>query len=54
MMDARDLLALPFDERQALAEMLRDSVGYPVGLDSPVLPAWQLAQMVALLERFDD
>lgn len=49
--DVSILLALPAADRLELAEILRQSVGCPAGVESLELPAWQRARFDRLLRQ---
>ena len=49
--DVSILLALPAADRLELAEILRQSVGCPAGVESLELPAWQQARFDRLLRQ---
>lgn len=49
--DVSALLALPAADRLELAEILRQSVGCPAGIESLDLPAWQRDRFDRLLRQ---
>jgi hypothetical protein len=50
--DLSTLLALPAGKRLELAEMLRQSVGYPGDIETLLLPEWRQAGLECLLDRY--
>lgn len=52
VIDLPVLLALPADQRLALAELLRQSVGCPDDPGALELPAWQQHRLAEALARY--